>query len=283
MIPLQPFRAWHLALSRRAEWVELLKSERNSNDRSQFVRFARIAATWMEWLKLGDLFQDEAESLPQIQVGQYTATVGVAMLDNLSATQSVLPKDKEESQRILESLHVFMEPIFVLPNGKVIGQHSLFAAAKGMQEDLNRPGKVRPSDFALVAVLPIESLTELEWQALEITGARLDQFAPDSLPISSTDQGLKLELHVDGSTYLLDWSEKTVEELEKALMIRKLDVSTSKMESDESEAWFQMKFEQPNAFSGLPIEKNLLPKDSFLFPVSYQIGDMMWSPRSFDR
>jgi hypothetical protein len=127
--------------------LELLQPERKPDDRSQFVRYARIAAQMAEWDRNGTNKRSTSLSAPSTEEFEY----GVARLSDLSCSVEVAPRDKEEPQRILEATQIYFQPILVSSEGEVLGNYQLFAAAKAIQEDLARPGKERASDYCLVA------------------------------------------------------------------------------------------------------------------------------------
>jgi hypothetical protein len=146
MLELRPYRVleYHGDID---ALLELLQPERKPDDRSQFVRYARIAAQMAEWDRNGTNKRSTSLSAPSTEEFEY----GVARLSDLSCSVEIAPRDKEEPQRILEATQIYFQPILVSSEGEVLGNYQLFAAAKAIQEDLARPGKERASDYCLVA------------------------------------------------------------------------------------------------------------------------------------
>lgn len=146
MLELRPYRVleYHGSI---VDLMELLQPEREPGDRSQFVRYARIAAQMAAWDRDGTNKRSISLEAPIADGFEY----GVARLSDLTCSVEVAPRDKEEPQRILEATQVFFSPILVSAEGEVLGGFELFAAARAIQDELARPGKERASDFCLVA------------------------------------------------------------------------------------------------------------------------------------
>ena len=146
MLELRPYRVLEYHGSIEA-LHELLQPEREPGDRSQFVRYARIAAQMAAWDRDGTNKRSTSLASPTADGFEY----GVARLSDLTCSVEVAPRDKEEPQRILEATQIFFSPILVSADGEVLGEFELFAAARAIQEELARAGKERASDFCLVA------------------------------------------------------------------------------------------------------------------------------------
>ena len=129
---------------------------RNKDDRSPFVRYARAAAQWAEWVREEIVVIDSGPHTPTIDQDGQSFTYAVAQVDQLVATMSVPPAAKDHQQRLLEATQVYAEPIIVVETGDrftVVGNHELFAAALAYQKELARPNRQRSSDLCLVAVV----------------------------------------------------------------------------------------------------------------------------------
>ena len=146
MLELRPYRVLEYHGSIDA-LMELLQPEREPGDRSQFVRYARIAAQMAAWDRDGTNKRSTALASPVTEGLQY----GVARLADLSCSVEVAPRDKEEPQRILEATQIYFSPILVSADGEVLSGFELFAAAIALRDELARPGKERASDYCLVA------------------------------------------------------------------------------------------------------------------------------------
>ena len=146
MLELRPYRVLEYHGSIDA-LMELLQPEREPGDRSQFVRYARIAAQMAAWDRDGTNKRSTALASPVVDGFEY----GVARLSDLSSSVEVAPRDKEEDQRILEATQIYFSPVVVSAAGEVLAGFELFAAAIALRDELARPGKERASDFCLVA------------------------------------------------------------------------------------------------------------------------------------
>ncbi|MEI7576961.1 MAG: hypothetical protein WCK51_08715 [Armatimonadota bacterium] len=146
MLELRPYRVLEYHGSIDA-LLELLQPEREPGDRSQFVRYARIAAQMAAWDRDGTNKRSTALASPVADGLEY----GVARLSELTCSVEVAPRDQEEPRRILEATQIYFSPIVVSAEGEVLDGFELFAAARAIQEELERPGKERASDFCLVA------------------------------------------------------------------------------------------------------------------------------------
>ena len=146
MLELRPYRVleYHGLID---ALMELLQPEREPGDRSQFVRYARIAAQMAAWDRDGTNKRSTSLGSPVVDGFEY----GVARISDLTCSVEVAPRDKEESQRILEATQIYFSPVVASSVGEVLGGFELFAAAVALRDELARPGKERASDFCLVA------------------------------------------------------------------------------------------------------------------------------------
>lgn len=177
MLELRPFRVLEF-LGEPDELETLLAPERKPDDRSQFVRFARIAAQLAEWDRTQKTRRSVKQESPVVDGFRY----GVALLDELKATQNVVLAKYAEPQRLLEATQIYFAPIVVLENGSVVGSHAQFSAAKAFQAEMARPGKVRSSDFALVAIAPFSAEEIGGFEVERLNSGELAEFDSFTLP-----------------------------------------------------------------------------------------------------
>lgn len=170
MPSLLPFRPWKFKDGDPSQISQLTEPERKFDDRSPFVRYARSAALWAEWVREDIVSLDPDQQMPVAMHDGFSFTFAVSPLSDLRATMSVPPAAKDHQQRLLESTQLYVEPIIVFPisNGDyaVVGNHELFAAAHAYQNEMARPGKLRPSDYCLVAVVEEQYLSTIQPQQL---------------------------------------------------------------------------------------------------------------------
>lgn len=217
MAPLLPFRPWRFAeadsvapplvqindpepyLENANSVLHLAGFERKSDDRSPFVRYARGVATWQRWVQSDVVRQDEEAGTFEIDGFRY----GLAPILSLRSSVSMKPAIREHYQRILEGTQVYFEPIVINENGSVIGNWELFEAAKEFSSDMHRAGKVRPSDYALVAVAPAgwESAMTRHWVEVNAKAPNLD---PLSALSPRTEDPRFPTINVDGKAYQID-------------------------------------------------------------------------------
>jgi hypothetical protein len=151
-----PYRQWNFKDGDLSRIWELTKTDRNKDDRSPFVQYARSAALWAEWVREGVVSLDPELQTPTVKVEGNSFRYGLVPINYLTQLVSVPPSAKDHLQRLLEATQLYSEPIVVVPNGEdrfvVVGNHELFAAAKANQAELARKGKQRSSDVCLAAV-----------------------------------------------------------------------------------------------------------------------------------
>lgn len=212
MPELLPFRPWTLR-----EWdsdliAHLKNPERKPDDRSPFVRYARSAALWAEWVRDQVVHQGESAENPTVHVNGHAFRLGITLLDHLRPLVSVLPSAKEPVQRLLEGLQVYVDPIVVVEQSDgsylVVGNPELFAAAQAYQEEVARPGRTRSSDYCLVAVADSSYLESLEIRPLVYEATRpFEEIANDLLrdgyALSPRQYGPNdLTIDIDGKTFV---------------------------------------------------------------------------------
>lgn len=179
--------------------LHLAGFERKSDDRSPFVRYARGAATWSRWVLNGVVKQDEDASLPVVDGFTY----GLAPVASLRSSTGIKPAIREHYQRILEGTQIYFEPIVVTEDLTVIGNTSLYHAALEMAQDFARPGKVRASDYALVAIAPLgwEQHVTRNWIEVQTKNVDLDQLTALS---PRTEDLCQAQVKIGEQTYCLD-------------------------------------------------------------------------------
>ena len=156
MPSLAPYRPWNFRDGDASQISAQTNPVRNKDDRSPFVRYARAAAQWAEWVREEIVVIDSEPRVPTIHQHGQSFAYAVAPVHQLVATMSVPPAAKDHQQRLLEATQVYIEPIIVVEDGNqfaVVGNHELFAAAVAYQKELARPNRQRSSDLCLVAVV----------------------------------------------------------------------------------------------------------------------------------
>jgi len=270
----------------------MLEQDRINSDRSQFVRFARMTATWMQWGKEGVITQANEATNPSIVINNDEFKFGVCLLSELAGTESVVPATREEEQRTLEAMQVYFRPIIVTQGGQVIGNHDMFAAAKSMQSDLARPGKIRPSDYCLVAITNPSNVVLNEFAFTSTTTETSEIIAAQLL-----ESGFSNQLPKNGETALeISWNDskffvlpakclhwKSV--LEQVFKVRKLDINANPISSGESTKAFDVTIKthlKEDFFSSVEHNESieLLP-GTIVIANTPQSGTIMWSPREF--
>ena len=270
----------------------MLEQDRINTDRSQFVRFARMTATWMQWGKEGVITQANEATSPSIVIQNDEFKFGVCLLSELASTESVVPATREEEQRTLEAMQVYFRPIVVTLGGQVIGNHDMFAAAKSMQSDLARPGKIRPSDYCLVAITNPSKVVLNEFSFSSTTTENRDIVTTQLL-----ENGFSNQLPQNGETALeISWNDSNLfvlpakclhwkSVLEQVFKVRKLDINANPISSGESTKAFDVTIKthlKEDFFSSVEHNESieLLP-GTIVIANTPQSGTIMWSPREF--
>lgn len=284
MLNLLPFRVSRFPDGNVGRIEDLLDIGRQDSDRSQFVRYAKMTQTWLHWVQEGIVVESSEAALVDFEDFEY----GIAKLNDLIPLQSVIPVEKESEQRILEALSVCLTPIVVDSFGRVCDHHVAYHAAKGLQAELARPGRVRASDYALVARAknvrfehPVLSLVSSVEPAEALK--RLEQFGWKS-DRSDYPFGFRIEFggkKLFRSLEEMDWQVQ----IEQSFGIRKLDLNlklgVERKESGEQYAEFQVEtsasFSENNDFASF----HLAPAGSVALDKRPKIGHIMWSSRSF--
>ncbi len=293
MSELLPFRPWRFANANLA-WAEELKNpERKADDRSPFVRYARSAALFSQLVRDQEVTLAVNPELPSINSGGIDFHYGVAKLDDIRTTMSVLPSAKEHIQRVLEGIQLYIDPIVVVSNPVggylAVGQHELLAAAKAYQDEMRRPGKERSSDFCLVAVASEKILDQVQVQPLAYENIRGSAETVKGLVAAGyslsprTDDPSTVSIDVEGQQYSKSVANNAnwKEELMAALGVRSLDLnSIREPESGEPSG-------KKNVLTAPTPSINVLksgfeaPYNAYRAQILPPSGVMMWSLRDF--
>ena len=148
MSSLLPYSPWNFKDGDASQISSLTEPERKPDDRSPFVRYARSAALWAEWVREDIVALDPEPQSPSERIKGHLFRFLVAPIDSLFGTMSVPPSAKDHQQRLLESTQLYVEPIIVIPSEddsfQVVGNHELYAAALAYQKELARPQSRAP-------------------------------------------------------------------------------------------------------------------------------------------
>lgn len=245
------------------------------------------------WVR-GEVMVLELESkCPTVYSGDVAFQLGIVPVSSIRATSSVLPSAREPVQRLLEGIQLYVDPIPVVRDSKggflAIGNHELLAAAKEYQSDLARPGKVRSSDYCLVALAPSTILDSIQSNPLSYTTSKAsDEVARELLAVQysnspRTDDPWSIEVHVNSQIFSRSvqddpfWKSK----LEAALGIRTLDLSSSSSPKSEMNSGTEIVLVTPKATQDV-LEMGLeYPYGALSSTICPPSGAMMWSLRDF--
>jgi hypothetical protein len=284
MLNLLPFRVSRFSGENCDRIQELFEIGRQDSDRSQFVRFAKMTQTWLQWVQDGTIVETEDEIKPEDDEFEY----GIARLDDLSPSQSVIPAEKESAQRVLEALSVCLTPIVVDHRGLVLDQHVAYHASKGLQSELARPGRVRASDFALVARAKAPHFSNPKLQIISTVDPVLAMKQLEQLGFTEDRSDVPIYFSIEfgykklyGLLSNINWQTQ----IETVFGIRKLDLNlkpiTSAEKSLEQFAIFQVetndRISENNDFPSL----YPAPAGSIALDKRPKIGHIMWSSRRF--
>ncbi|HLO97789.1 MAG TPA: hypothetical protein VK171_04265 [Fimbriimonas sp.] len=294
---LLPFRPWRFAeagslspalvnvadpepfLENSDSVLHLAGFERKSDDRSPFVRYARGAATWNRWVQHGVVVQDAEPSLPVIEGFKY----GLAPVSSLRSSTSIKPAVREHYQRILEGTQIYFEPIVVAADDlTVIGNTSLYHAAVEMYNDFARPGKVRASDYALVAIAPSgwEEQVSRNWIEVPVKAVNHEQLTALS---PRTEDLCLAQVRIGTQTFFIDskddenWLAKLTGALGVSTLNLNLKVTDAESVPSDGVAWI---------LPPLPYAQTLgtgeqFPFDSFSNNNVPDAGAILWNLRDF--
>lgn len=284
MLNLLPMRVSKFSEAERNHLLTLIATSREDSDRSQFVRFAKMTQTWLNWVQEGIVVEDQTEQI----IEDDDFTYGIALLDDLTPTQSVLPVEKEQAQRIIEALSVHLQPIVINSNGVVLDNHIQYHAAKGLQEEMARPGKVRPTDYAFVAAAknPIQKETTLAIQSSVPPEQAFEKLKQTGQTFNRSDVPAKIHLTDKVQEWALNLeSDGWLQQIEDAFKLRKLDLNLIevKTEGEGLDHLASLKVTISPDFlnkSGFRLP-NLAPAGSIRLDKLPKIGHIMWSSRSF--
>jgi hypothetical protein len=286
---LTSYRPWNLV----GGDIEALRNpERNKDDRSPFVRYARSAAMWAEWVREGVAILDPESQNPTAVVDGYAFRYGLIHLDSLVPLVSVPPSAKDHQQRLLEATQLYSEPILVCPIGDkyaVVGNHELYAAAKAYQDELARPGKVRASDTCLVAVcdptyLPTISATPLYFASDKSIDSLREDIQSAGFAVSPrTDDPSENVVLVGDETFscAFESGSQWTQRLGHALGVRSMDFGSNDPNFAVKADQTKVTLMSPKLTSSVLKVEAEFPYGAFQANIKPLPGANMWSLRDF--
>ena len=293
MPSLIPYRPWNFRDRDANQISRLMNPERNKDDRSPFVQYARSAAMWAEWVREATVVLDPELQTPMVEVEGNSFRYGLLSLDTISPLVSVPPAAKDHHQRLLEATQLYSEPIVVIPAGDdrftVVGNHELFAAAKFYQAELIRPGKQRSSDVCLVAVCSEQYFAKVQVRHLNFASARSvgdirsDLIATGYADSPRTDDPTAVTILLGGETFSkpLESGNHWTQHLAAILGLRGLDFGSNDPLLAIKAGQTKVTIVSP------PISQSVLnigsefPYGSYEANISPLRGANMWSLRDF--
>ena len=293
MVPtLTPFRPWKFKDPSTADISAFLNPERNQDDRSRFVRYARAAAQWAEWVREEFVVIEPTSQMPTLQLDGQTFTYAIAPVEQLLATISVPPSAKDHHQRLLEATQVYVEPIIVVEDGNrftVVGNHELFAAAVAYQKELARPNRQRSSDLCLVAVVNPSYIATVQTNPLTF---ETDQ-SPDAIKTGLEELGYAVsprtddlsttKVHVDGEIWSnapqpgKDWKDA----LSRVLGIKSLDFRSNETTTSTQTEKTRITLLSPQLSRNVQQIGMEFPYSALTSTIVPIPGANMWSLRDF--
>lgn len=293
MQSLLPFRAWKFKDGDPSPIALLKNPERKSDDRSPFVRYARSAALWAEWAREGLVIQDEEATNPVLQMEGYDFQLGVVPIQALNPLTSVLPSAKEHGQRLLEGIQLYTDPIVVTEQGrsyKVVGNHELFDSVRSYQNEVARPGKVKASDYCLVALVDQGYLDAIRPQPLifnskltiEALATNLQNAGYQPEGRADDPNGITITLE-DGQilTKPLETGEQWKQDLAEIIGVKTLDLSFKKAGDVVNIAGAKVVFSSPVDIQEILKIGTELPFGSVFANIVPPSGVAMWSLKDF--
>ncbi|MBS1703924.1 MAG: hypothetical protein JST12_19830 [Armatimonadetes bacterium] len=289
---LLSFRPWTLQDWNPEAISQLKNPERKPDDRSPFVRYARAAALWAEWTREGTVVQEHESSFPNVEMGGIEFKFALTRIQSLRPLVSVPPSAKEHYQRLLEGTQVYIDPIIVVPFGdgyQVVGNHEVFEAAKAYQSDLARPGKIRSSDYCLVAIADEKLLDSVQVRKLTFDSKKTDEDivndllrakyvlspradAPDSIRVEIGDKILVKTPESGGA-----WKQT----LAAAIGAKSLDISSKPNDSGSNVSGKKIVLASPKMSRNVLEIGTEYPFGSVYTEIAPLSGVKMWSLRDF--
>jgi hypothetical protein len=294
-----PYRPWKFKDGDTDRIAGLMIPDRNKDDRSPFVRYARSAAMWAEWVREDVVVLDPEIQTPTMDVHGLPFQYGLLPLELMSPLVSVPPSAKDHYQRLLEATQLYSEPIVVARRGDdrfvVVGNHELYAAAVAYQAELARAGKRRSSDVCLVALCDESLVSNIKASELSfasdrsLADIRTDLVAqgflsvPDFADSPRTDDPMAITILLGDETFLrrLESGNQWTQHLVSAFGLRSLDFGSNDMV-------FSVKVDQTKVTIVSPqMSLNVLNSGSEFPYGSYEAnirplpGANMWSLRDF--
>lgn len=274
--------------------IEALRNpERNKDDRSPFVRYARSAAMWAHWVREGEAVLNPESQNPVVEVEGHRFQYGLMHLDSIVGLMSVPPSAKDHQQRLLEATQLYSEPIVVCPLDEsrfvAVANHELLSAAKAYQAELARPGKQRPSDFCLVAICDPGYLATIERAPLHFAsdksiGSLEEELKAAGFAVSPrTDDPAKISVSLPGETMSMElesgglWTQR----LGHALGIRSTDFGSNEADFTLKAGQTKVTLLSPELTLSVLNVGAEFPYGAFRANIKPLPGANMWSLRDF--
>ena len=293
MSSLVPYRPWKFKDGDTDRILGLMNPDRNRDDRSPFVQYARSAALWAEWVREGIVGLDPEIQSPSVEAGGSTFRYALAPLDMIDSLISVPPSAKDHQQRLLEATQLYSEPIVVYPSRDgqfvVVGNHELFAAAKAYQAELARKGKQRSSDICLVAVCDDSFLSKVTPCALCFASDRsANDIRTDLVAIGfdfspRTDDPTRFTIFLGDETLSVDLESgnQRTQHLMVVFGLRSLDFGSKESSLAMKEGQTKVTILSPQLSQNVLNFGSEFPYGSFEANIRPLPGANMWSLRDF--
>ena len=293
MPPLLQYRPWNFKDGDPSQISALTEPERKPDDRSPFVRYARSAALWAEWVREETVVLDPEFQNPTITIDGFKFELGIALVNSLSSLMLVPPAAKDHQQRLLESTQLYVEPIPVVANGNggflVVGNHELFSAAQAYQKELARPNKRKASDHCLVAILDIDYLGTIAVQPLHFwvsepsESVRAGLIAAGYVVSPRTDDPGSVDIRIGDEIFTkeLQSGDQWKQDLGQLLGTRGLDQGSIDLKPSAQSTRTHVILTLPNLGSVVHKTGIEFPYRSLVTNIKPFPGANMWSLRDF--
>ncbi len=293
MSDLIPYRPWKFKDGEGDRISGFMNPDRNKDDRSPFVRYARSAAMWAEWVREGIVVLDPEIQSPKLEVDGIGFQYGLMPLEQLRPLVSVPPSAKDHHQRLLEATQLYSEPILVVPYGDhkfaVVGNHELYAAAVAYQTELARKGKRRSSDICLVAVCDEPYLSSIAVNELSFasdrTSAELrnDLVALGFADSPRTDDPIAITVLLGGETFSarLESGNHWAQHLASVFGLRSLDFGSNEQVLSVKEGQTKVTITSPPMSPIVLNSGSEFPYGTYEANIRPLPGANMWSLRDF--
>ncbi len=293
MSHLIPYRPWKLKDGEADQIIGFMNPDRNKDDRSPFVRYARSAAMWAEWVREDNVVLDPEIQAPKLEVDGIGFQYGLMPLEHLRPLVSVPPSAKDHHQRLLEATQLYSEPILVVPTAGnkfvVVGNHELYAAAVAYQAELARPGKRRSSDICLVAVCDESYLSSIAVKELSFASDRSsDELRSDLVALGfadspRTDDPTAITILLGGETFSarLESGNQWTQHLVAVLGLRSLDFGSNELVLSVKDGQTKVTIVSPQMSPIVLNSGSEFPYGTYEANIRPLPGANMWSLRDF--